>query len=410
MSDIASVASALDIPEDLASRSANARATANGTSIDDVIAAWAGGGTVASAPAPAPSAPHAEAEAEPTTPDPDEPVTEPTLEPESVGMAPEPAPVAVLVAAPDPEPVEAAPLGDRVGVAGRLGAGIGLVAAVVVVLFASSWLLPRTGAIETDTGFATVVEVISTWVVIGAALTGLAVGLGIAAATRTLTGFAGAGMRLSSSTVVTSTVGLVGGGLVGAMIGAIVAGTGSPSDLDPAIQVVPVLPALLWTLFGWAAGGWAIAGLVQSIGVPHGVDESEFEESGVVRRRLVSAYGIPAFAALSIALVVIPLALIFIRFPGFAPVLAIVVSVGILTFAGLSASRPGMRITTGEFAAAAAGVGVVLLILVSVLLVQGGGHGEEATGDETTGEEAETPSAEGDQIEPEAMLAIWGPV
>jgi hypothetical protein len=48
-----------------------------------------------------------------------------------------------------------------------------------------------------------------------------------------------------------------------------------------------------------------------------------------------------------------------------------------------------MRITTGEFIAAAAGIGVVVLILVSVLLVQGGGHGEEEGEDhnvEETGE------------------------
>jgi hypothetical protein len=174
-------------------------------------------------------------------------------------------------------------------------------------------------------------------------------------------------------------------------------GSGSASDLDPEIQIVPVLGSLLTLVIGWAFAGWATAALVQSLGIPAGVDGPESEESSVVRRRLASAYAIPATAALAIALFVIPLALIFIQFPSFAPVLAGIVSLGILGFASLSASRPGMRISTGEFIAAAAGIGVILLIIVSVLLVQGGGHGDEE------GEEAGTEQVGG---EPEAAILL----
>ena len=181
--------------------------------------------------------------------------------------------------------------------------------------------------------------------------------------------------------------------MVGALLGSIVVGAGSPSEVDPTIQVVPVFAGLLWLLAGWMAGGWAIAALVQSIGVPAGVHDHESEETDVVRKRLVSGFAIPAIAAVSIATFVIPLAWIFIQFPGFAPLLAVIVAVGILAFASLSASRPGMRISTGEFAAAAAGVGVVLLILVSVLLVQGVGHGDEShEGEETATEDTSVPA------------------
>ena len=389
MSDLAAAAAALGIPEELASRSAGARAAANGTSTDDVLAAWAGGGSVAAAPPPPSAEPTPEPQSEPATPAAPEPAPSAAPEPQ-----PEPeitlAPVAVMVES--AEPVEAAPLGDRVRVAGRIGAGFGLVTAILVALFSSSWLLPRSGASEVEGGFDTVLEVISGWVITGSALIGIAVGLAVAATTRVVAGLASPGMRLVSSSIVTGVVGAVAGGLVGAVVGALVVGSGAANDLDPTIQVVPVLPALLWTVFGWVAGGWAIAALVQSLGVPAGVDDLESEETGEVKRRLTSAFGIPALAALALLLFIVPMAAIFIQFPSYAPLLAGIISVGILGFASLAASRPGMRITTGEFLAAAAGIGVILLILVSVLLVQGGGHGEEE-GDHSDAEQVEEAEA-----------------
>ena len=391
MSDLAAAAAALAIPEDLTSRSAAARAAANGTDTASVLSAWAGGGSVATEAPPAP----AEQSAAPVDPPAEQASIEtppPSEEapPSQPAPVPVPAPVAVM-AAPE-EPIEPVPLQQRVRVASRVGAAVGLINALLIAVFSSSWLLPRSGAVESVDGFTTVVEVIGGWVIVGSALMGIVAGLAIAAITRTLTSMADRGMRLVSSPTVTAITGAVAGGLVGALLGSIAIGTGSPSEIDPTVQVVPVFASLAWFVVGWVAGGWAIGALVQSIGVPAGVHDSESEESEVVRRRLVSGYAIPALAALAIAMFVLPLAFIFIQFPGFAPVLAVVVAVGILAFASLSASRPGMRISAGEFAAAAAGVGVVLLILVSVLLVQGGGHGDEdPEGDAAATEEVVEP-------------------
>lgn len=393
MSDLAAAAAALGIPEDLTSRSAAARAAANGTDTDSVIAAWAGGGSVATqAPAPQTAAPTVEesipTDAAPPADAPADPQEAPVAAPVTVA---EPQPIAVMVETVDP--VEPVPLQHRIRVASRVGAGTGLVSALMIVLFSSSWLLARSGAVEAGDGFTTVVEVISGWIIVGSALVGIVAGIAIAAISRTVTSMSDRGMRLVSSPTVTAVTGAIAGGVSGALLGSIIVGTGSPSELDPAIQVVPVFASLLWLLFGWMAGGWAIGALVQSIGVPAGVHDHESEETDVVRKRLVSGFAIPAIAAVSIATFVIPLAWIFIQFPGFAPLLAVVVAVGILAFASLSASRPGMRISAGEFAAAAAGVGVVLLILVSVLLVQGVGHGEEGhEADESGTEDTSEPA------------------
>ena len=73
MSDqLAAAAQAMGVPESIIERSARARATATGQSYEDVIAAWAGGETIAAAPPPS----------EPATtdsgPEPDAAPTEPT--------------------------------------------------------------------------------------------------------------------------------------------------------------------------------------------------------------------------------------------------------------------------------------------------------------------------------------------
>ena len=394
MSDLAAAAAALDIPESLAERSAKARAEANGTSEDEVLAAWAGGGSVEAA-APPPES-ETQPEPEPEGAEPEPPVTDAPA-PAAPEPAPEraPEPVAAAVATvPEPEPVEAAPLTDRIGVAGRTGAIAGLVTAVLVVLFSSQWLLPRASVTGEEGSFQAAVEVTGGWVVIGSALIGVAVGLALAGVSRSVTGMLDRGMRLVSSSAVTALVGAGVGAVGGAAIGALVVGAGAPSEIDPEVTVIPVLAGLLWTVFGWIAVGWATGALVQAVGVPDGVDESEAAETGSVRARLVSAFGIPLGATVVILAVVLPLAFIFVQFPGFAPLLAIFVSAGILGFAGLSASRPGMRITTGEFFIAGAGIGVILLILVSVLLVQGGGgHGEEEDHGEATESAAEESEA-----------------
>lgn len=397
MSDLAAAAAALGIPESLAERSAKARAAASGSSEEQVLSAWAAGGSVAAAasePAPAEEASEAR-EAEPQEPEPQTSDVPPTPAPQAEPV-PIPAAVAVAPAAvPEEDPVVAAPLADRVGVSGRVGAVTGLVAAVLVVLFSSQWLLPRAAVTGEAGAFQTVVEVIGGWVIVGSALIGVAVGLAVAGVSRSVTGMLDRGMRLVSSPVVSMWTGILVGAVGGALVGAIVLGAGTESELDATVTVVPVLAGVIWIVLGWIAVGWATGALVQVVGVPDGVEIHEAEETSSVRHRLVSAWGIPLGAFLVILSVVLPLAFIFIQFPVFAPVLAIVVAGGILGFSGLAASRPGMRITAGEFLIAGAGIGVILLILVSVLLVQGGGeHGEEQGTEQTS----ESPSPEAGAI------------
>jgi hypothetical protein len=77
VSDLAAAAAALGIPELLVQRSAEARAAETGASVDEILAAWAGGesGPAASAePEPEPAE-----EVEATTEEPDEAPAQPEV-------------------------------------------------------------------------------------------------------------------------------------------------------------------------------------------------------------------------------------------------------------------------------------------------------------------------------------------
>lgn len=98
MSDLTAAAAAMGLPESLVERSAEARATVSGQSVDEILAAWSGG-----EPAPAPTPTEPEASPEPA------PSEDVSPEPE-----PSPAPAVIDVAIPDqptpaPEPVPAGP-------------------------------------------------------------------------------------------------------------------------------------------------------------------------------------------------------------------------------------------------------------------------------------------------------------
>jgi mono/diheme cytochrome c family protein len=108
MSDLSAAAASIGGPEDLVMRSAKARAQATGSSVEAVLAAWAGGGS-----APATAAAGVEAEA-PTASTEDVPASAPALdqtsEPAPAATAPPPAgstPAAVraIAAAPVPDTV-----------------------------------------------------------------------------------------------------------------------------------------------------------------------------------------------------------------------------------------------------------------------------------------------------------------
>ena len=112
MSDLSAAAARVGGPEDLVMRSAKARAQATGSSVEDVLAAWAGGGSASAAPAPADAA-AVEPEAPAATSD-DAPAASPDHV-ETPGAAPAPsAPPPAASAPAAPRVIAAAPIPDTV--------------------------------------------------------------------------------------------------------------------------------------------------------------------------------------------------------------------------------------------------------------------------------------------------------
>jgi len=109
---LSDAAAAMGLPEALVQRSAEARAAETGASVDDILAAWAGGEGVAAAPAAEPEAPPAEeAPEQPEAAEEAEPAAPPTpaIEtPEPVAAAAPAAPAAAPSRAPVPAEVTAA--------------------------------------------------------------------------------------------------------------------------------------------------------------------------------------------------------------------------------------------------------------------------------------------------------------
>jgi hypothetical protein len=209
-------------------------------------------------------------------------------------------------------------------------------------------------------------------------------GLIVATLSRTLTGWLLPGAALEGRRGVTRLIGIGTGLILGLTAGSVVTSAfGEAIEGDEGLVMLPVFSALIVVLIGGAVLGWITAALVQIVGVPNSLTEREAHEVDAVRTRLGGAIGVPLAGIIVLAFLVLPFAYVLIETnhlaTGGAAVLAVLVSASILGIASLSASRPGMRIRSGEFLVALGGIAVVIMIIVAVFLARsGGGHEEEA--------------------------------
>ena len=396
MSDLlTAAASALNVPEPLVERSAAARATANGTSVDDVLSAWAGGAPAeGAAPAPAPAeeqvapAPAAvESSDEPSA----EPVTETEQAPAPVPQVVTPA-AAVAVAEPEIE-LEPIPMRRRVRTAMRVGAWTGAGLGLIGFVVAANWW----AASATVTGegpFIPVIQADANGVIIGAALVSVVFGAVIASLSRAAAAWANPGMQLSNSPSSTAWIGAFIGLALGVMAGAaLTSGFGSPVEGLEGVVELPVLSTIAVMAIGGAVLGGLTAGATQALGVPVAVPEGDGAEIEDVRRRLGAAFGIPLTALLLLLVLVLPFAWALIESnhltSGGAAIVGILTAAGILGFASLAGTQPNIRLSLGEVMVALIGIGTLLVFILAVLFAR------------SPAEESEEPPAE-----PEAAAVL----
>lgn len=366
-------AAALDTPAELVRRSAAARAEATGATIDDILAAWAGGTA-------APAAPKAA-----------EPAEAPAAEPEAPAAAVvvEQSPLIMPIAeeaesTPEPEEEEQldpVPMGQRVRTAVRVGGWTGAALGVVAFFVASSAWAPN-AIVDLDAGPVIVVD--SNGVVIAAALLSVVFGAIVAGLSRAATAWANPAMELSTSKASTSWIGGAVGLVLGLIGGAMLTGQGAEIEGSEGLIQVPVLGTFALLVLGGALLGAITAMLPQLLGTPVAVSDDEKDEAAAVRARLGNAIAIPMAGIMLLALLVLPFAFALIESnhltAGGASIIAILTASGILGFAALSGTRPQMKISFGELMVAVAGIGTVLLIIIAVLFVRSA-EDHEATED-----------------------------
>lgn len=375
-------ATALGMPADLVQRSAAARATENGTTVDDVLSAWAGGAPIAVA---VPSA-----EAQPSEPVVEAPVSD---APPAAVVVLDP-PVIEVPTAAEEVPVEAEPeerlepvsMGRRIKTAVRVGAWTGAALGLVGFLVAGAFWADTTTAIP-DTG--PIVQVDATGVLIGAALVSILFGAIVAGLSRTAAASTDPAMQLSESKGSTAWIGAAMGLILGIVAGVLLTtGFGTEIEGGEGLIQLPVLPTLTVMLVGGAVLGAVTSLVPQLFGTPVAVADDDEKEVTEVKKRLGQAVSIPMSAAVILLLLVLPFAYVLIQSneltSGGAAIIAVLVASGILGFATLAGGKPEMRITGGDLLVAVVGIGTVLLILLAVLLINSGEGPEEGAPEEQT--------------------------
>ncbi len=387
MSDLLEAAAeTLGTPAALVQRSAAARAAADGTDVDAILAAWAGG-EAPTAPPETEEPEEIEEAAEPAETEAPEPEEEPAAE-EPVAdeappaaEAPSPGPIPKPATAPAPTRVpeqvaqpevdlEPVPLRDRVRIAVRVGAWTGAALGLVGFLMAGAYWAPTATFLE-EAGPVIVVGDLG--VMVGVALVSILFGAVVAAMSRAAATWANPAMELSSSRSATAWVGTGLGLVLGLIGGALLTGLGTPIEGSEGLVQIPVLTGFIVVLLGGAALGGVTAAVPQLLGTPIAVEEEDLDEVRTVRERLGNAVGIPLVGLALLALLVLPFAYMLIQsnhlLPGAgAALVGILTAGGILGFAALAGNRPEMRISLGDLLVAVAGIGAVLIVILAVLL------------------------------------------
>ena len=359
----------MDVPEGLISRSAQARAEANGTGIDDVLNAWLGGGTVdvqETSPKVQEEIEEIQEEIEPIIEEEVSKVQEDTIE---EALSPIKDVVQTLVEEAPP------PVGLSIKLYKSLKIGLifglvsGMVQAFIIgnTLFEGVYLDPETTSV--------ISEYSRNKFVLTIALTTSIFSIFNAVISKKFldSSYEGFGMETSDreSVLLGLGLGLFFGTLYSIVItnsiGSIVEGV---LEEDLTLTYIPVFSALskicIFSLFTQIF----VTSIGQVFGIPKGLAGREREEVVKMRNRINGSFLLPIGSILSGGTIAFLISRVFLNFHSYAPLLAMIISAAILLFAGLISSAPNIKVTRTEVLVSLLGILILIVVTSSIAYVQ----------------------------------------
>ena len=335
------------VPQMLVSRSAQARAEANGTDVNTILASWSSG-----APTDVVAAPVVEATV----------VAAPVVE-ETVAAAPV---VEEIVEPP-------ADLSSKIVRAIQYGSLFGLISGFIQAIAASAYLYEGL-ILESETFNLIANYEKTTYIVALSVITTFFSVLNTVNIKKLLeSNFIGHGIKTTDRESIFQGIGLglVFGSISGFFITSSIGQTIEPIlPDDPTVFLLPVFGSfwrivLLSTIFQAL-----ITVITILLGVPKGLDVFEKEEADIIRKRITGSVVIPLSAILVGGLIAVLIAQVFINFHDYAPLFALIISAAILIFSSVMSAGPKIKITKNEVLITALGIITLTVIIASVAASQ----------------------------------------
>ena len=352
----------MNVPEGLISRSAQARAEANGTGINEVLNAWLGGGSIEIQELP----PEVQEEIQPIVKEEVPEFQEDTTE-EAISPVDE---VIQILVEEIPPPVG---LSIKLYKSLKIGLIFGLISGMVQAFIIGNTLFE--GVYLDPDSTSVISEYSRTKFVLTIALTTSIFSIFNSIISKKLldSSYEGFGMETSDRESVSLGIGL--GLFFGTLYSVVITNSiGSTVEGvlegDAALTYIPVFSALLWICIFSLFTQIFVTSIGQVFGIPKGLGSREREEVVKMRNRISGSVILPLSAIFGGGTVAFLMSRIFLSFHSYAPLLAIIISAAILLFAGLISSAPNIKVTKTEIWISLLGMLILIVVTSSIAYVQ----------------------------------------
>jgi hypothetical protein len=351
------------VPQMLVSRSAQARAEANGTDVNTVLSSWSSG-----APTEVVAAPVVE-ETVVAAPVVEETVVAAPVVEETVVAAPVVEETVVVEEVVEPP----ADLFSKIARAIQYGSLFGLVTGFIQAIAISTYLYDGL-VLESET-FNLITNYEKTTYI--AALTTLTTFFGVLNTVNIKklleSNFIGHGIKTTDKESIFQGIGLglVFGSISGFFITSSLGQTIEPIlPDDPTVFLLPVFGSF-WRILLLSTVFQALISVLSIVlGVPKGLEVFEEEEAEIIRNRITGSAVIPLSAIMVGGFVAFLISQVFINFHDYAPLFALIISAAILMFAAVMSAGPKIKITKNEVLITVLGIITLTVVIASVAASQ----------------------------------------